>query len=70
MDVSGIAGAGKSHLLKQAEGAVVSVGKSIAILSPTAGAGEVWVPALAAATIQLGLAEHSAPTRKRPRIAG
>jgi primosomal protein N' len=35
MDVSGIAGAGKSHLLKQAAGAVVSVGKSIAILSPT-----------------------------------
>jgi conjugative relaxase-like TrwC/TraI family protein len=32
MDVSGIAGAGKSHLLKQAAGAV---GKSIAILSPT-----------------------------------
>jgi primosomal protein N' len=35
MDVSGIAGAGKSHLLKKAAGAVVSVGKSIAILSPT-----------------------------------
>ena len=35
MDVSGIAGAGKSHLLKQVEEAVVSVGKSIAILSPT-----------------------------------
>src|SRR3984893_13790909 len=35
MDVSGIAGAGKSHLLKKAAGAVVSVGKSIAIFSPT-----------------------------------
>jgi predicted ribonuclease YlaK len=35
VEVSGIAGAGKSHLLKQAAGAVVSVGKSIAILSPT-----------------------------------
>ena len=35
MDVSGIAGAGKSHLLKQVEGAAVSVGKSVAILSPT-----------------------------------
>jgi hypothetical protein len=35
MDVSGIAGAGKSHLLKQAAGAVVSVGKSITMLSPT-----------------------------------
>jgi conjugative relaxase-like TrwC/TraI family protein len=34
MDVSGIAGAGKSHLLKQVERAV-SVGKSVAILSPT-----------------------------------
>ena len=34
MDVSGIAGAGKSHLLKKAVGAVVSVGKSVAILSP------------------------------------
>jgi hypothetical protein len=33
MDVSGIAGAGKSHLLKKAVGAVVSVGKSSAILS-------------------------------------
>jgi conjugative relaxase-like TrwC/TraI family protein len=33
MDVSGIAGAGKSHLLKQVERAV-SVGKSVAILSP------------------------------------
>src|ERR1700719_1489641 len=35
MDVSGIAGAGKSHLLKQVERAAVSVGKSMAILSPT-----------------------------------
>jgi hypothetical protein len=35
MDVSGIAGAGKSHLLKQVEGTAFSVGKSIAILSPT-----------------------------------
>jgi AAA domain len=35
MDVSGIAGAGKSHRLKKAAGAVVSVSKSIAILSPT-----------------------------------
>jgi conjugative relaxase-like TrwC/TraI family protein len=35
MDVSGIAGAGKSHLLKKAVGAVVSVGKSVALLSPT-----------------------------------
>jgi predicted ribonuclease YlaK len=35
MDVSGIAGAGKSHLLKQFEGAAVSVGKTVAILSPT-----------------------------------
>src|ERR1700722_6732765 len=35
MDVSGIAGAGKSHLLKKAVGAVVSVGKSVAVLSPT-----------------------------------
>ena len=35
MDVSGIAGAGKSHLLKQVEGAAVSMGKSVAILSPT-----------------------------------
>src|SRR5580700_9830246 len=34
MDVSGIAGAGKSHLLKQVERAV-SVGQSVAILSPT-----------------------------------
>jgi hypothetical protein len=34
MDVSGIAGAGKSHLLKQVERAV-SVGKSVAILAPT-----------------------------------
>ena len=35
MDVSGIAGAGKSHLLKQVEGAASSRGKSVAILSPT-----------------------------------
>ena len=35
MDVSGIAGAGKSHLLKQVEGAAFSMGKSVAILSPT-----------------------------------
>ncbi len=35
MDVSGIAGAGKSHLLKLVEGAAVSMGKSITILSPT-----------------------------------
>ena len=34
MDVSGIAGAGKSHLLKQVERAV-SVGRTVAILSPT-----------------------------------
>ncbi len=34
MDISGIAGAGKSHLLKQVERAV-SVGQSVAILSPT-----------------------------------
>ena len=35
MDASGIAGAGKSHLLKQVQEAAVSVGKSVAILSPT-----------------------------------
>jgi ATP-dependent exoDNAse (exonuclease V) alpha subunit len=35
MDVSGIAGAGKSHLLKQAEGAAFSMRKNVAILSPT-----------------------------------
>jgi conjugative relaxase-like TrwC/TraI family protein len=35
MDVSGIAGAGKSHLLKQVEAAAVSMGKSVAMLSPT-----------------------------------
>ena len=35
MDVSGIAGAGKSHLLKQVQEAAVSVGESVAILSPT-----------------------------------
>ena len=34
-DVSGIVGAGKSHLLKQVEGAASSRGKSVAILSPT-----------------------------------
>jgi len=35
MDVSGIAGAGKSHLLKQVEKATIAAGKTIAILSPT-----------------------------------
>jgi AAA domain-containing protein len=35
MDVSGIAGAGKSHLLKQVERAACSIGKTVAILSPT-----------------------------------
>jgi tRNA(Met) C34 N-acetyltransferase TmcA len=35
MDVSGIAGAGKSHLLKQVTAAASSRGKSVAILSPT-----------------------------------
>jgi ATP-dependent exoDNAse (exonuclease V) alpha subunit len=35
MDVSGIAGAGKSHMLKEVERAVVSLGKGVAILSPT-----------------------------------
>ena len=35
MDVSGIAGAGKSHLLKQVAKAALSTGKSVAILSPT-----------------------------------
>jgi conjugative relaxase-like TrwC/TraI family protein len=35
MDVSGIAGAGKSHLLKQVEKATIAVGKTIVILSPT-----------------------------------
>jgi ATP-dependent exoDNAse (exonuclease V) alpha subunit len=34
MDVSGIAGAGKSHLLKQVTGAAFSGGKSVAVLSP------------------------------------
>ena len=34
MDVPGIAGAGKSHLLKQVERAV-SASRSVAILSPT-----------------------------------
>jgi tRNA A37 threonylcarbamoyladenosine biosynthesis protein TsaE len=35
IDVSGIAGAGKSHLLKQVEKATIAVGKAITILSPT-----------------------------------
>jgi hypothetical protein len=35
MDVSGIAGAGKSHLLKQVAGVAFSRGKSLAVLSPT-----------------------------------
>jgi conjugative relaxase-like TrwC/TraI family protein len=35
MDVSGIAGAGKSHLLKQVENAEIALGKTIAMLSPT-----------------------------------
>ena len=35
MDVSGIAGAGKSHLLTQVKKATIAVGKTIAILSPT-----------------------------------
>jgi conjugative relaxase-like TrwC/TraI family protein len=35
MDVSGIAGAGKSHLLKQVAAAASCRGKSVAILSPT-----------------------------------
>ncbi|MBV8454248.1 MAG: relaxase domain-containing protein [Deltaproteobacteria bacterium] len=35
MDVSGIAGSGKSHLLKQVAGAAFSRGKSVAVLSPT-----------------------------------
>jgi ATP-dependent exoDNAse (exonuclease V) alpha subunit len=35
IDVSGIAGAGKSHLLKQVERAAVSGTKNVAILSPT-----------------------------------
>jgi hypothetical protein len=35
LDVSGIAGAGKSHLLRQLAAAAFSMGKSIAILSPT-----------------------------------
>ena len=35
MDVSGIAGAGKSHLLKQVEKAMIAMGKTIAMLSPT-----------------------------------
>jgi ATP-dependent exoDNAse (exonuclease V) alpha subunit len=34
-DVSGIAGAGKSHLLKQVEKATIAAGKTVAILSPT-----------------------------------
>jgi primosomal protein N' len=36
MNVSGIAGAGKSLLLKQVVGAAVATGKSVAVLSPTA----------------------------------
>ena len=35
MDVSGIAGAGKSHLLRQVKKATIAVGKTIRILSPT-----------------------------------
>jgi AAA domain len=35
MGISGIAGAGKSHLLKQVAGAAFSRGKSVAILAPT-----------------------------------
>jgi chromosomal replication initiation ATPase DnaA len=35
MDVSGIAGAGKSHLLEKVERAAVSMNKSVAVLSPT-----------------------------------
>jgi conjugative relaxase-like TrwC/TraI family protein len=35
MDISGIAGAGKSLLLKQVQGAAVSVGRRVDILSPT-----------------------------------
>ena len=35
IDVSGIAGAGKSHLLEQVEKATIAVGKTIAILSPS-----------------------------------
>jgi len=35
MDVSGIAGAGKSRLLKQVEKATIAAGKTIAMLSPT-----------------------------------
>ena len=35
MDVSGIAGAGKSHLLKQVAQSAFSVGKTVAIFSPT-----------------------------------
>jgi hypothetical protein len=35
MDVSEIAGAGKSHLLKQVEKATIAVGKTVTILSPT-----------------------------------
>jgi ABC-type uncharacterized transport system ATPase component len=35
LNVSGIAGAGKSHLLKQVEGAAFAKGKTVAILSPT-----------------------------------
>jgi hypothetical protein len=35
MDISGIAGAGKSHLLRQVEKATIALGNSITILSPT-----------------------------------
>jgi tRNA A37 threonylcarbamoyladenosine biosynthesis protein TsaE len=35
MDISGIAGAGKSHLLKQVQKAMIAMGKTIAMLSPT-----------------------------------
>jgi hypothetical protein len=35
VDVSGIAGAGKSHLLNEAEPTVVPLGKRVTILSPT-----------------------------------
>jgi len=35
MDISGIAGAGKSRLLKQVQKAMIAMGKTIAMLSPT-----------------------------------
>ena len=35
MDVSGIAGAGKSHLLTQVKKATIALGKTIGIFSPT-----------------------------------